>query len=273
MMDGWIKSYRKMFDNPVVCKDAEHLAVWVYLLHYAAHEEHDFIFNGQRMTIKQGQIITSRKSLSNKLHINESKVQRILKTFEIEQQIEQQTDRQKRLITLLNWDKYQKSEQPFEQRVNNDRTTSEQRVNTYNNDNKDKNEKNDINNNPPLSPLKEDWDKRSNKDNLIAYLNSGEYPNTDVFKQHQGLYEAIKEWMEYKDARKPKSQNHYTNTTSMMKFLNKAVRCLDIASEDAVIEIINDSLGNNYQGITWDRLIKGQAKPKAKVDRSGWTDD
>ena len=142
MMDGWIKSYRKMFDNPIVCKDAEYLAVWVYLLHFAAHEDHDFLFNKQRITIHQGQVLTSRKTIAEKLHISESKVQRILKSFEIEQQIEQQTDRQKRLITVLNWDKYQKSEQPFEQRVNNDRTTSEQRVNTYKNDKNIENDKN-----------------------------------------------------------------------------------------------------------------------------------
>ena len=55
---------------------------------------------------------------------------RRLKEFENEHQIEQRTNHQCRLITIVSWDKYQVVEQRTEQRVNNDRTTSEQRVNT-----------------------------------------------------------------------------------------------------------------------------------------------
>jgi uncharacterized phage protein (TIGR02220 family) len=122
-----------MFDNPVVTKDAEHLAVWVYLLHYATHTGYDIMFGGKRITLKPGQLPTSRASIARKLSISESKVQRILKTFEIEQQIEQQVDNRSRLITLINWDRYQKSEQQIEQQVNSNRTASEQQVNTHNN--------------------------------------------------------------------------------------------------------------------------------------------
>jgi hypothetical protein len=44
--------------------------------------------------------------------------------------IEQQTTNKNRLITVLNWGSYQISEQVIEQQVNNNRTTSEQQVNT-----------------------------------------------------------------------------------------------------------------------------------------------
>lgn len=138
-MEGWIKSHRKLLENPIVCKDADHLAVWTYLLLKATHREHDSIFKGERITLKPGQLIAGRKSIASFLKINESKVQRILKSFEIEHQIEQQTSNQNRLITILNWDMYQGDEQQNEQRVNNKRTTSEQRVNTNKNE---KNEKN-----------------------------------------------------------------------------------------------------------------------------------
>jgi hypothetical protein len=83
------------------------------------------------------------------LDISESKVQRILKCFETEHQIEQQTTRQNRLVSILNWEMYQQHEQQDEQQVNNKRTTSEQRVNTNkkdNNINNTKNAKNGINN-------------------------------------------------------------------------------------------------------------------------------
>jgi hypothetical protein len=148
-MEGWIKLHRKTLENPIIMQDKEYLAVWIFLLLNATHSEYDTMFQGQRITLKKGQLITGRKIISKKLDISESKVQRILKCFETEHQIEQQTTRQNRLVSILNWEMYQQHEQQDEQQVNNKRTTSEQRVNTNkkdNNINNTKNAKNGINN-------------------------------------------------------------------------------------------------------------------------------
>lgn len=51
-MDGWIKLHRKLLDNPVVTKDSDHLAVWIYLLLNATHREVDVLFGGKRITLK-----------------------------------------------------------------------------------------------------------------------------------------------------------------------------------------------------------------------------
>lgn len=82
-------------------------------------------FKGEKITLKPGQLITGRKVLSSELKIDENKVTRILKTFENEQQIEQQTSNKNRLITIVSWDVYQKGEQRNNQQV----TTSEQQMN------------------------------------------------------------------------------------------------------------------------------------------------
>jgi len=133
MAKGWVSLHRKTLENPVICKDSDYFSVWCYLLMNATHECYDAEFKGERITLKKGQLITGRKAISEKFNISESKVQRILKRFEIEQQIEQQTSSRKRLISIVNWSLYQGSEQQIEQRVNNKRTTSEQQVNTNNN--------------------------------------------------------------------------------------------------------------------------------------------
>ena len=140
---GYIKLYRSIWDNPIIAKDSDHLSVWIYLLTNATHSEMDVIFGNERVKLRPGQLVTGRKIISKKTKVNESKVTRILKLFKIEQQIEQQTNSQGSLISIINWDRYQLNEQQNEQRVNNDRTTSEQRVNTNNNV---KNEKRMINN-------------------------------------------------------------------------------------------------------------------------------
>ena len=132
-MRGYIKLHRQLLDNPIVMKDADHLAVWVYLLLNAAHSEYDILDGGKRLTLHPGQLKASRKQIADELKISDSKVQRVLKAFEIEQQIEQQTNSHSRVISICSWSKYQTGEQQDEQQVNSHRTASEQQVNPNNN--------------------------------------------------------------------------------------------------------------------------------------------
>ena len=169
-IEGYIKLYRQTLENPIVCKDAEHFAVWCYLLLNATHSEIEKVFKGKKIILQKGQLITGRGSISVNIKIAESKVQRILKTFEIEHQIEQQTSNKNRLITVLNWELYQSSEQQKEQQLNNKRTTTEQQSEhkqecIYKND---KNVKNDNNIN---SPAEQNNISKLPYKEIINYLN------------------------------------------------------------------------------------------------------
>ncbi len=132
MNNGYIKLWRKIKDNPY-CRDPDYLAVWVWCLVRATHRPISTLFQGERLTLKPGQFITSRRSLSEISGVQESKIERILKRLKSEQQIEQQKSNRSRLITILNWDQYQSSEQQIEQPLNSQRTTDEQPVNTNKN--------------------------------------------------------------------------------------------------------------------------------------------
>lgn len=127
--------------NPVVMKDKDHFAIWIYLLLNATHDVHISNFDGKKVKLKPGELIIGRRRIAAGLDISESKVQRVLKLFETEQQIRQRTCTTSRLISILKWKDYQVSEQASEQRVNNDRTTSEQPVNTIQECKNVKNEK------------------------------------------------------------------------------------------------------------------------------------
>jgi len=141
MCEGWIKLHRKIWDWSF-SKDPDYVSVWLYLITNANHKEANFLFNGREIKLKAGQLVTGRKDISRVTGVNESKVQRILKKLEIEQQIEQQTGNKNRVITIANWSFYQAGEHQSEQQVNNNRTTSEQQVNTNKNDNNKNNDKN-----------------------------------------------------------------------------------------------------------------------------------
>lgn len=141
-MQGWIKLHRKLLCNPVVCKDSDHLAVWVYLLLNATHKDYDALFKGKRITLKPGQLLTGRKSISNQLLISESKVKRILLSFENDQQIDRQRSNQNSLITILNWNDYQEHDQQNDQPMTSKRPASDQQVTTNKNVKNVKNVKN-----------------------------------------------------------------------------------------------------------------------------------
>lgn len=118
-MEGYIKLYRKLLENPIVMKDKDYLSIWIYLLLNATHKDYETVFNGKRITLKAGQLITGRNSIASKLGISTAKVQRVLKCYESEQQIEQLATPRNRLVSIRNWREYQVSEQQTERKANN----------------------------------------------------------------------------------------------------------------------------------------------------------
>jgi len=143
---GWIKLHRRIKDKAYY-KKSEYVHLWVHLLLKANHKSKEFMFNDKIMLINEGQLLTGRKQLSQETGISESMVERILKMFQNEQQIEQQTTNKFRIISIKNWVNYQNEnnvEQQSEQQVNNQWTASEQPVDTNKNDKNVKNDKNNI---------------------------------------------------------------------------------------------------------------------------------
>jgi len=142
--NSWIKLSRKMRNSPMYT-DSQAVHLWVHLLLSANHCDNKFLHGETMVSLKAGQLLTGRKALSKKTGINESKIQRLLKLFEIEQQIEQQTYSKYRIISITNYSQYQNSEQLNEQQLNSRRTATEQQLNTNNNSNNSKNENNSNN--------------------------------------------------------------------------------------------------------------------------------
>ena len=106
--DGnWIKLNRDMLDNYVVCKDADHFAIWVWLLLNACYKEREVMFDDTMITLKPGQLITTKVQIEKALHVEKTKAHRVLTELQNALQIEQRAGTKCRLITIKNWDKYQ----------------------------------------------------------------------------------------------------------------------------------------------------------------------
>ncbi len=131
MNNGFISLHRKILDNPLSKKP--HWAwLWIYLLLRANYEETEIIWNGQNLKIEKGSFITGRNSLAKETGIPASTIEDILKYLETQQQIRQQKNNKYRVITILNWEKYQKPDR----KSDNKATTSRQLADTDNNINK-----------------------------------------------------------------------------------------------------------------------------------------
>lgn len=138
MNSGWIKLHRKLWDNPIVTKDAEHLAVWIYLLTHASHEKYRTLFGGKVVYLRPGQLITGRNKLADETGVDAHKCDRILNFFKSEQQINRIGKPYGSLISIVNWNKYQIEKTNNEQQMSNNRATSEQQVSTKQEDKEDK---------------------------------------------------------------------------------------------------------------------------------------
>lgn len=147
ILGGWIKLYRKTEENPIVMKDADHLAIWCYFLMEATHSEFCSLFGKEKIKLEAGQFITGRKKIASLLNISESKVRRVMEDFKKDQQIAIETCTQSTLVTMLNWSTYQCCDQTS----TNEKPTSDQRATEmrplYKNNKNNKNIKNEINNN------------------------------------------------------------------------------------------------------------------------------
>ena len=80
---------------------------WVDLVLLANHEDKKIRFNGQFITVKRGQRITSMRSLATRWKWGKDKVVRFLNALEQDKMIDTERDSKKTLITIVNYDKYQ----------------------------------------------------------------------------------------------------------------------------------------------------------------------
>lgn len=92
----------------------------------------------------------------------------------------------------------------------------------------------------------------SNSNNYLSILPN--YMYREYIEKREELNRCIKEWFEYKDNKKPKSSNHYDSELGMTKLLNQFVKNSEKYGTDKVIEIVDFSMSNNYQGIFWEKL-------------------
>lgn len=261
MGQGWICLHRKIRDCEMIWDDKPFSRgqAWIDLLLMANHEEKEILFNGSYRKIERGEMLTSLTKLSDQWGWSRKKTTKFLNELKMAQMLDFKSDNKSTAITIVNYSVYQDLGTAKEPQKNRKRTAEEHQRNTNNNDITTNNNEN---NRTPLPPLGEnnspeyDFDKHSNKENAKHILNNGLFSEWEYIKANSDLWEIIKAWMEYKDAKKPRSTNHYVNERSICTLLGKFVSSSKAYGVDAVVKIVDDSMGQGYTGIVWNWLEK-----------------
>lgn len=93
---------------------------------------------------------------------------------------------------------------------------------------------------------------RTNEQNFKAIIAGNESFST--ISSNPDFYNSVLMWMQHKDGKLPKAQNHYNSELSMTRLLNQMIRYADKFGVPAVCLAIDSAISANYMGIVWNRM-------------------
>lgn len=150
---GWIALHRNIRDHWVYQEKRvfSKYEAWLDLLMDANHQNNKFLFDGQLIEVNRGEFITSVRQLCERWGWSNTKVNRFLKMLEDDQMLIRKSDSKKTVITIVNYDFYQRceSKETTQKRQQNDAEASQKHTN-----NNDKTMNNNVNNNNPRTSRK-----------------------------------------------------------------------------------------------------------------------
>lgn len=270
MASGYILESRTILESEIWKKPPLYFKVWHYLLLRAQHKEYDGLDRGQLFTsideIREAcsyyvgfrKVTPSRKEVFGILNWLRNPDEGNNEGNNEGNMIETTKVTHGMVVSVVNYGLYQDPTNYEGNRKPRTKVTMKSQRRAEQGNNKNKNEKNDKN--IYITPLPPFDEKASNVTNLREILNAKAHPETDFLKAHKGLYNAIKDWMAYKDEKKPRSANHYGTQQGMSKFITMVVGRAKNHGEDAVKECIDLAISNNWMGVAWDKLDKNGGK-------------
>lgn len=145
MAKGWFKVYREMMDKPI-WRDStpEQKVILVTLLSMANHKGKEWEWKGLPYKAEPGQFVTSLESIKQKCGkgISLQNVRTALKRFEKYEFLTNESTKQNRLITIVNWGFYQGSETDLTNELTDGSQSANRQLTTNKNVKNDKNDKN-----------------------------------------------------------------------------------------------------------------------------------
>ncbi|WP_203623899.1 DnaD domain protein [Lacticaseibacillus sp. 866-1] len=141
---GWIKLYRVLLDDDlwIDCTPVQKV-VMITLLLMANHKERKWIWQGKKFVAKPGQMVTSLESIKGESGkgVSIRAVRTSLAKFETVGFLTSKSTNSGRLITVVNWAKYQSSIEEVTNELTSNRQATDKQLTTNKNVKNDKNER------------------------------------------------------------------------------------------------------------------------------------
>lgn len=105
---GWIHLHRKIQDC-IIWESNEPFdsrSAWIDLLLLANHDDKEMLFDGNPVTVKQGQRVTSIRNLADRWKWSKDKTLKFLRMLESQNMINRDSDKHRTLITIVNYGVY-----------------------------------------------------------------------------------------------------------------------------------------------------------------------
>jgi hypothetical protein len=250
---GWIKLHRKLLDWEWF-QDSHMVHLFVDLILTANVE--DKFWKG--MLVKRGQLISGRKSLSEKTGITEQTVRTCLERLRLTGEITINSTNKFSIITICNYDFYQSTNSESIQHINqhsNQQLTIEQPPINHNQRSKE---------NDKLNQSLKFNAKIKHASNLLT--KDFEYDWSIVQAE---MLPAVKLWIDYKEERKDKKYGQKA-FKAMIDKLNK----LSNGRSEIALEIINQSIAYNWSGFfEISNTRKVNSKPIYNNNNKNWDDE
>lgn len=126
-----------VFKNPIIW------TVWSWCLLKANHEDNEFPFNGNDITVRKGSFITGVEKGASECHISEQQWRTAMTYLKSTSRITTKSTNKYTVVTIYKWNDYQEDNKQNNKPVTNQQQTSNKPVTTNNNDNNVKNDNND----------------------------------------------------------------------------------------------------------------------------------
>lgn len=116
------------------------------------------------------------------------------------------------------------------------------------------------------SPIGEEhsFGRSSNLANLEYLLDNGIHPKSEVVLSDNDLLNCLREWMTYKDEKKPKSTHHLTEM-GLKKAITQFVSAYRDYGIDALRTVVDECMACGYQGVIWDKLSRLPKQQKTET--------
>lgn len=140
MSNGWIKVHRALLYNSIF-SGIKLLKVFLWCLLKATHTQHDQLVGKQFVKLNPGQFVTGRIKAGAELSLAPSTAWEYLKVLENNNTIRIESNNKFSIVTVINWEFYQGTNEKSDNRDNNKKAANSQQNNTNkkgNNDNNDK---------------------------------------------------------------------------------------------------------------------------------------